>query len=137
MNNKLQLTAEIRTDVGKGASRRLRREGKIPAIVYGTDEAPQALTLNHNQVIKAMENEDFFSQILTLNIMDKSIQVVLKDTQHHVYKAQVTHLDLMRISATEKITMNIPLHFTGETICPAIKLGGTLSRAMSEVELRC
>jgi len=138
MNNKLQLTAEIRTNVGKGASRRLRREGKVPAILYGTNEAPQNLTLNHNQIVKAMENDDFFSQIFTLNVMDKPIQVVLKDAQHHVYKAQVTHLDFMRISATEKITMHIPLHFIGEETCQGIKLGGgILSRTMSEIEIRC
>jgi large subunit ribosomal protein L25 len=137
MNNKLQLTADIRADIGKGASRRLRREGKIPAILYGTDEAPQTLTLNHNLIVKAMENEDFFSQIFTLSIMDKPVQVVLKDVQHHVYKPQVAHLDFMRIKATEKIIMHIPLHFIGETVCPGIKLGGILSRAISEIELRC
>jgi len=137
MNNKLQLAAETRLDVGKGASRRLRREGKIPAILYGTDETPQSLTLNHNQVSKAMENQDFFSQIFTLNVADQPIQVVLKDVQHHVYKLRITHLDFMRIKATEKITMNIPLHFAGEAVCPGIKLGGILSRAMSEIEVRC
>lgn len=137
MNDKLQLTAEIRADVGKGASRRLRRDGKIPAILYGTDEAPQNLALNHNQVAKSMEKEDFSSQILTLNIVDKPTQVVLKDVQYHVYKSQITHLDFMRIKATEKITMRIPLHFVGEASCPGIKLGGILSRAISEVEVRC
>jgi large subunit ribosomal protein L25 len=137
MNDKLQLTAEIRADVGKGASRRLRREGKIPAILYGTEEAPQTLIFNHNHITKAMENEDFFSQIFTLNIMDKPVQVVLKDIQHHVYKSQITHLDFMRINAAEKITMHIPLHFVGEAMCPGIKLGGILSRTMPEVELRC
>jgi large subunit ribosomal protein L25 len=137
MNDKLQLTAEIREDVGKGASRRLRREGKIPAILYGSDEAPQNLTLDHNQVSKAMENEDFSSQIITLNIANKPMQVVLKDVQHHVHKPQISHLDFLRIKATEKITMRIPLHFLGEAVCPGIKLGGILSRSMSEVEIRC
>lgn len=137
MNDKIQLTVEIRTDVGKGASRRLRREGKIPAILYGADEAPQPLTLNHNQVSKTMEKEDFSSQILTLNIINKPTQVVLKDVQYHVFKSQVTHLDFMRIKASEKITMHIPLHFVGEAVCPGIKLGGILSRAISDVEVRC
>lgn len=137
MNDKLQLTAEIRADVGKGASRRLRRDGKIPAILYGTDEIPQNLSLDHNQVAKSMEKEDFSSQILTLNIANKPTQVVLKDVQYHVYKPQITHLDFMRIKATEKITMRIPLHFVGETSCPGIKLGGILSRTISEVEVRC
>jgi large subunit ribosomal protein L25 len=137
MQNKLQIVAEARVETRKGASRRLRREGKIPAILYGSDEEPQALILNHNQISKAMENKDFFSQIFTLNIKDKPVQVVLKDIQHHVYKPQITHLDFMRINAAEKITMHIPLHFVGEAACPGIKLGGILSRAMSEVELRC
>lgn len=137
MNDKIQLTAEIRADVGKGASRRLRREGKIPAILYGTEEAPQNLALIHNQVAKAVEIDGFSSQVLNLNVTGKPIQVVLKDIQHHVYKPQITHLDFMRIKATEKITMRIPLHFAGEAVCPGIKLGGILSRAISEVEVRC
>ena len=137
MHNKLQIAAEVRAETRKSASRRLRREGKIPAVLYGADEAPQNLMLNHNQIVKAMENKDFFSQIFTLDVTGKPVQVVLKDVQRHVYKPQVTHLDFMRINAAEKITMHIPLHFVGEAVCPGIKLGGILSRAMSEVELRC
>ncbi len=138
MADNLKLTAEIRTDVGKGASRRLRHENEIPAIVYGADKEPQSLTLKHNEVIKALESEEFFTQIITLDVNGKSQKVVLKDLQRHAFKPKVLHMDFLRIKASEKITMLIPLHFIGEEVAPGVKLeGGIISHALSEVEVRC
>jgi len=137
MSKTLQLEATTRTDMGKAASRRLRHADKIPAIVYGADKAPQLITLDQKKVMKALENENFFTQILTLKIEGKTEQVILKDLQRHVCKPKILHMDLQRIKATEKVTMNIPLHFVGEDTAPGIKQGGVLSRAVSEVEVRC
>lgn len=137
MTNNSQLNAEIRTDNGKGASRRLRADNKIPAVIYGGGKDPQSLTLKHNEVIKAMENADFRSQILAINVNGKSEQVVLKDIMHHPYKPKILHMDFMRIKATEKITMLIPLHFIGGDKAPGVKAGGIVSHAISEVEVRC
>lgn len=137
MTNNLKLTVEVRTDMGKGASRRLRHADKIPAVIYGAGKEPQILTLNLNEVTKALENEEFFSQIIDLNIAGKTEPVVLKDLQRHSYKAKVTHIDFMRIKASEKITMPIPLHFIGEDVAPGIKQGGIVSHSISEVEVKC
>lgn len=137
MSDKLQLNAEIREDVGKGASRRLRHQGVVPAIVYGAGKEPQTLSLQHNEVIKAAETEAFFSQILDLNIAGKKQPVVLKDIQRHAFKPKITHLDFLRIKASEAITMNIPLHFINEEDAPGVKEGGAISHAITEVEVKC
>jgi len=137
MTNNLKLNAEIRNNSGKGANRRLRDDNKIPAVIYGAGKEPQALALKLNKVIKALENEEYFSQIITLNVDGKPEQVVLKDLQRHPYKAKIMHMDFMRIRASEKITMPIPLHFIGEDIAPGVKQGGIISHSISEVEIRC
>lgn len=138
MAENLEINAELRTEVGKGASRRLRHAEKIPAIVYGADKDPQILVLEHKDVIKALENEAFFSQIIDLKITGKPQQVVLKDMQRHVFKPKIMHMDFLRIKAGEAITMLIPLHFIGEDVAPGVKLGGgVVSHALSEVEVKC
>ncbi len=137
LTNKLTLNAEIRTDMGTGASRRLRHANKVPAIIYGVNEQPQLITLEHNAVIKALENEEFYTQILTLNIAKKSEEVVLKDLQRHVFKPKILHLDFMRIKADEEINMTIPLRFVGEIQSPGAKQGGIASHHISEIEIRC
>ena len=138
MTNNLQLAAEIRNDSGKGANRRFRLENKVPAVIYGADKKPEALILKHNEVIKALENEEFFTQIITLNLNGKSEQVVLKDLQRHPYRAtQIMHIDFMRIKASEKITMLIPLHFIEEEVAPGVKQGGIITHSISEVEVKC
>ncbi len=138
MAEKLQLNAVARTDVGKGASRRLRHQDIVPAIVYGIGKEPEMLALKHNEVIKALENEAFYSQIVSLNVDGKSQQVVLKDLQRHVFKPKIMHMDFLRIKAGEKITMLIPLHFLGEDVAPGVKEeGGIFSHALNEVEVKC
>ena len=137
MTNNVQLNTHVRTDMGKGASRRLRRDNKIPAVIYGGGKDPIALTLNHNEIIKALEDNEFYSQILTINVDDKPEQVILKDIQRHLYKPKVMHVEFMRIKANESIIMSIPLHFIGEDDSPGIKQGGKIHHALSEVEIKC
>ena len=134
-----ELNASLRSDVGKGASRRLRREaGLIPAIVYGAGKEPTLITLAHNKVIRALENEAFYSHILVINLDNKKEQVVLKDMQRHPFKAKILHMDFLRIKADEKLRMTIPLHFIGEDIAPGVKLeGGAVSHHLTEVEIIC
>lgn len=138
MTDNFELNAVIRPDVGKGASRRLRRDDKVPAIVYGAHAAPQNISLEHNKINRALENEAFYTKILTLNVDGKPEKVVLKSLQRHPYKPRIAHVDFQRISATEKIIMRIPLHFMGADVAPGVKqAGGIVSHLMSQVEVRC
>lgn len=138
MKDIFKLTATARKDIGKGASRRLRHSGNIPAIVYGAGQEPTTVCLQHNEVQMALANEAFYSHILTLDIDGKTEKVVLRDLQRHPYLPRLLHLDLQRISATEKLTMRIPLHFLGGAMAPGVKLsGGLISHLMTEVEVRC
>lgn len=137
MANHFELAAEIRADMGKGASRRLRRDDKVPAVIYGAEKAAVALTLQHNHVIKALENEAFYSHILTIDVNGEKHQAVLKDLQRHPFKPKIQHMDFLRINPKEKLTMQIPIHFKGAEACPAVKEGGVFMHLMSSVEVRC
>ncbi len=134
----ISLNAQSRSDMGKGASRRLRRQEQVPAIIYGAEKEPKTIMLAHNEVKKAMENEEFYSQILDLNIDGKKEQAVLKDVQRHPYKPIINHMDFLRIKANEKVNMPISLHFLNEDVAIGVKQqGGVVSHTMSEVEVRC
>lgn len=139
MASAFELTAELRQNLGKGASRRLRRlQDKVPAIMYGGGETAQPLTFSHKELKKALENEAFYSHILTIHIDGQKQQAVLKDLQRHPYKQRILHMDLLRITGKEKIQMTIPLHFKGEDIAPGVKIGkGIVSHLMNTVEIRC
>lgn len=138
MSTLFELEAETRTDEGKGASRRLRRlEDKIPAIVYGGKKQPLNIKIAHNKILHAIENEAFFSHILTLKIDGKDEKVVIKDLQRHHYKPHILHADFQRISAKQIITMNVPLHFINEDKCPGVKKGGLITHHMIDVEVKC
>ncbi len=133
------LGAKAREDVGKGASRRLRRlEGGVPAIVYGGDKDPQNITVEHKELIKHLEQEAFYSHIITLNIDKASENVILKDLQRHPAKEQILHVDFLRIDPSKKLTLNVPLHFINEASSPGVKLGGGLvSHSMTQIEVSC
>ncbi|BES72558.1 50S ribosomal protein L25/general stress protein Ctc [Marinobacter nanhaiticus D15-8W] len=133
------LEAFLRDDQGKGASRRLRREErKIPAVVYGGDKDAQSISLWHNDLKKALENEAFFSHILTLDVDGKKESVILKDLQRHPYKPILTHADFQRVDKDHEIHVNVPLHFLNEAAAPAIKLqGGAVNHQLNEVEVIC
>ena len=132
------LDASIRTDLGKGASRRLRHQDKVPAILYGGNEDPVSLTLDHNKVIQAQEFEAFYSHVLTINIDGKKVEALVKDMQRHPYKPKVTHIDFQRVIAGEKVHTNVPLHFINEDKAPSIKVeGGHAEHHMADVEITC
>lgn len=132
------LLAELRDDQGKGASRRLRRAGKIPAILYGGNRKSRSITLDHQVLLHQMENEAFFSSILTVKVGDETQDAILKDIQRHPAKRQVLHVDLQRVLADQEIRVTIPLHFVNEDICIGVKEGGgVVAHIISEVEITC
>lgn len=138
MSGKYELKAEIRSVKGKGASRRLRRDGEqLPAIIYGGEKDSIPLTLNHREVMKALENEAFYSHILTLHVNGQKEKVVLKDLQRHPYKPRMVHMDFLRVGH-QKITMHVPIHFLGGDVAPGVKTGGGIvSHLMTSVDVRC
>jgi large subunit ribosomal protein L25 len=137
MSASFEIEAELRTDLGKGASRRLRHEEKFPAVVYGAGKEPQSLTLDHKKFLHNLENEAFYSHILTLKVDGKDEQVVLKDLQRHPAKVAVMHADFLRVSANEKLHMHVPLHFINEDACPGAKEGGLITHSITEIEIAC
>ncbi|PCJ45017.1 MAG: 50S ribosomal protein L25/general stress protein Ctc [Moraxellaceae bacterium] len=139
MSNAFTLEAELRNDLGKGSSRRLRRlEGKVPAVLYGTDKEPTSVSLRANELTKALENEAFYSRILTLIVDGTEEQVVLKDLQRHPAKGFALHADFLRIDTTHKIHMKVPLHFLNEETCVGVKNnGGKANHLMTDVEVIC
>lgn len=133
-----ELTAELRTGAGKGASRRLRRTGKVPGILYGTGKEPVSIQLDHNDLVHHLENEAFYSHILKLNLGDIVEDVVLRDLQRHPYRPVLLHIDLQRINMLEKITMRVPLHIINAAVSPGVKdEKGIVNSLMSQVEVIC
>jgi large subunit ribosomal protein L25 len=140
MASNFTLAARVRTDAGKGASRRLRRlAGELPAIVYGGDKAPLNISVPHKDLTKALEDERFYSHIIKLNVEGSGTEsVVLKALQRHPAKPQLLHADFLRVDATHTITMRVPLHFINEDKCVGVRLGGgSISHAMSDLEVKC
>ncbi|MEM1173305.1 MAG: 50S ribosomal protein L25/general stress protein Ctc [Pseudomonadota bacterium] len=138
MSEEFDLIAEFREDMGKGASRRLRRDGKVPAIIYGAGRPPRSLAFDHNKVLKQLENESFYSSVLNIKVGEKSQAAILKDLQRHPAKMQILHMDLQRIVEDEEIRMNVPLHFLGEDVAPGVKLGGgKVSHLITDVAVTC
>ncbi len=130
-----EIDAESRSDQGKGASRRLRREGKVPAILYGGEAAPESLSLVHSEVTKRLDHEAFYSHILTLKIGTKATKVVLRDMQRHPAKPIIMHMDFQRVDENKPIRVHVPLHFMGEDISPGVKAGGLPTHELVEVAL--
>ena len=138
MSSEFVIDAEPRDDMGKGASRRLRREGRVPAIVYGAGQEPVSVSVEHRKLDQSLEHEAFFSQVLTLKVNGKGDEkVVLKDLQRHPSKPFIIHMDLMRISEKETLRKQIPLHFLNEEGCPGVKAGGIPTHNITEVEVSC
>ena len=139
MSTKLELHAQSREDVGKGASRRLRRQGeRIPGILYGGGADPVKLTLENRELSKVMMNEAFFSQILDLSVDGKAEQVILRDLQRNPANDKVMHIDLLRIRADRALQVSVPLHFVNEDKCEGVRLeGGSISHLLNEVEISC
>ena len=132
------LEAETRTDMGKGASRRLRRlENKVPAVIYGGEKAPQSILFLHNKVIKALETESIYSSVFNISVNGTVEHVILKDLQRHPYKPLIMHMDLQRVSLKDVLVKMVPLHFINEADAPGVKDGGVVTHTMSQVEVRC
>ena len=133
-----ELKAEPRNELGKSASRRLRRTGRIPGTVYGANKEPQSISLSHDEVLHQLDHEAFYSSILTINVSAESERVVVKDLQRHPYKSEILHIDFQRIDEKQKITMRVPIHFLNEQQCEGVKSGGgVVSRIMTELEISC
>jgi len=138
MQENFELIAESRSDTGKGASRRLRRTGQVPGIIYGAGKDPEMFSVAHNELIQHLDHEAFYSHILTVKVGDSQAQrVVLKDVQRHPAKPFVLHLDLLRVSESDKIRMHVPFHFIGESVAPGIKQGGVASHHIADAEISC
>ncbi|MCD6060338.1 MAG: ribosomal protein L25/ral stress protein Ctc [Moraxellaceae bacterium] len=139
MSASFTLNANGRADAGKGASRRLRRlEGRLPAVIYGGSKEAQSISLELRELNKALESEAFYSHILTINIDGQPQQAVLKALQRHPAKNTPMHADFLRVDATHKLTMKVPLHFLNQDTCVGVKLeGGELAIMANEVEVAC
>ena len=135
MTAQITLEAELRTDSGKGASRRLRHANKVPAIVYGGDKEAVAIALAQNKVMRAQLEEAFYSSIITLKIDGKAEQVLVKDMQRHPFKPMIMHLDFLRVNADTEITTSVPVHFINEEA--VIKKGASLVHHISDLEVSC
>ncbi|MDR1275202.1 MAG: 50S ribosomal protein L25/general stress protein Ctc [Candidatus Accumulibacter sp.] len=135
---KFELEAQQRVTQGSGASRRLRRAGKVPGILYGGSDAPTPIELDHNALILALRKEAFHSSIVTLKIDGAARAVLLRDAQMHPYKQQVLHVDFLRIDENRVIYQRVPLHFINGDISVGVKRdGGAVSHAMNEIEVAC
>ena len=139
MSQQIEITAELRQDVGKGASRRLRRASeKVPGIIYGAGKDPQSLTLNGFQLSKAMQQESFFSQILNVSVEGDSQQAIVRDLQRHPANEKVLHIDFLRVRADQPIDVNVPIHFINEEQCKGVRLeGGVVSHNLTDIEVSC
>ena len=137
MKTSFELAAEFRDAQGKGASRRLRHENKVPAILYGGHREPRALALDHTKLMLMLDNERFYSTIISLKVGNVSQAAILKDVQRHPARNAIVHVDLQRVLEDEKIRMKIPLHFRGEAGAPGVKAGGVVSHLRNEVEVVC
>jgi len=138
MAEKFNLIADIREDSGKGASRRLRRQGKVPAIIYGAGRPPRSLTFDHGKVMRELENQSFYSSVLNIKVGEKSQAAIVKDIQRHPSKPRVMHLDFQRIVEDQVIRMNVPINLVGADIAVGVRDGGgTVSQMRNDVEVVC
>ena len=134
----IELNAELRTDLGKGASRRLRHAEKMPAILYGAGKEPVGLMLEQKAVRSQQGNELFYSSVINLIVDGKPEEVIVRDVQHHPFKLDLHHIDFQRVDAKSKLHVHVPLHYIGEEKAPGVKLyGGLVSHLAVEVEVEC
>ena len=137
MSISFELAASIRNDLGKGATRRLRRQEMVPAVIYGAGKEPVSITLGHNQLLHSTENEAFFSHILSIDVDGKKEKVIIKALQRHPAKSILMHADFMRVSMKEKLKVNVPIHFIGADEAPGAKQGGVVTHDMVDIEIQC
>jgi large subunit ribosomal protein L25 len=135
---KIEINASKRELQGTGASRRLRRAGRVPGILYGGEQQPQAIEFDHNELFQHLRREAFYSSVLTMNVEGTKQMCLLRDVQRHAYKLQILHVDFQRIDATHEIHQKVPLHFVNAEIAPGVKLsGGMVQHVMTELDVKC
>ena len=138
MAAKFELTGEKRADKGTSANRRLRRAGKVPAVLYGGAKDTIMVTFDHDTLYHQLTDEAFHNSVLTVKVGTDTDQAILRDVQMHPYRSKVLHMDLQRISATEKLHLEVPIHVAGEDVAPGVKQeGGVVSRLMAAVDISC
>ena len=138
MTKDFDLIAELRDEAGTSNSRRLRRSGMVPAVIYGAGQENLRLIIDHNHLLNKLVSENFLTSILSIKIEDKEESVLIKDIQVHPSKRQIMHLDLQRVIADQILRVNVPIHFINGDSAPGVKLGGgTVSALMNEVEVSC
>ena len=138
MRISFELGAEFRDGQGKGASRRLRHAGRVPAILFGGHVEPKAISLDHQKLMTLVDNEKFYSSIINLVVGDKKQAAIVKDLQMHPARNAIVHVDMQRVVETEKIRIHIPIHFKGEAGSPGVKSeGGVVSHRIADVEISC
>jgi len=138
MKTSFELTADFRDDQGKGASRRLRRAGRVPAILYGGKRDPRALSLDHAKLQLALDNEKFYSSIVSLKVGDQTQAAILRDLQRHPWKSQIVHADFQRVFDDETIRITVPLHFLNQETAPGVKTeGGMVSHLKNDLLVEC
>lgn len=134
----IEFKATQREEQGSSASRRLRRAGQVPGIIYGGDVAATPITMDHNEMYHLLNKEAFHASVLSIDLEGKKQTVVLRDSQWHAYKPQVLHIDFQRVDADHKIHLKVPLHFVNGDNSPAVKLGGgMISHVINELDVQC
>ncbi len=138
MSTNFTIELEPREEFGSSNSRRLRRQGRVPVVVYGADKSIAHYSTDHNSLVHSLEVEAFHSAIIDIKENGKKQGAILREVQMHSYKPQVLHVDLQRVKATEQITLRVPLHFLGDDTAPGVKIsGGIFSRLITDVEIQC
>ncbi len=134
---KIEFTAFPRSQNGTGPSRRMRRTGRVPGVVYGAGRESQAIEVDHNALARHLKMESFHASILDMNLNGAKERVLLRDVQMHPWKTEVLHVDFQRIAADRKIHMKVPLHFVNAELCPGAKEGGVVNHVMNDVDIQC
>ena len=137
MANVFEFVAENRDLAGTSGARAERRNGNVPAVVYGGEAAPQSIVLEHTEVIKHLEHEAVYSHVLDLKIDGKTEKAILKGVQRHPAKPQILHMDFMRVDEAQALKVHVPLHFINEDTCAGVKAGGVVTHSMVDIEISC
>jgi len=138
MSTQYQINAQSRSETGTAPARRMRNAGRVPAIMYGAGEGNEMLSLDHNEIVRNLRQEAFHSAIIEVHTADGVKKAILRDVHMHPHRPQVLHVDLQRISETEKLHIAVRLHFVGEELAPGVKLeGGIMSHLITEVDIEC
>jgi large subunit ribosomal protein L25 len=133
----IEVSAATRATQGTGASRRLRRTGRVPGIIYGGDKPAQVVDFHHNTLFHQLKLEAFHASILSLDLDGTKERVLLRDVQMHPWKNEILHLDFQRISANRKIHMKVPLHFANADVSAGVKGGGIINHVLTELDISC